>query len=171
MPTSQLRFNVGFIVHEEIGYSHDFTLEFPRLDLPPDLSVEQFRGSARFSRTPQGLLLDATLSASLPAECGRCLDELIQSISTTFTELYAFDPRSQTDSGLLVPESGIIDLAPLAREYLLLAVPINALCRPDCAGLCPVCGENRNHVDCGHAAQSPVNPGLAQLNDLLNDEE
>jgi uncharacterized protein len=44
-----------------------------------------------------------------------------------------------------------IDLEPLARETVLLELPLAPLCREDCAGLCAECGADRNTVDCGHA--------------------
>jgi uncharacterized protein len=82
-----------------------------------------------------------------------------------FTELYAFSRNSVTDSGLLFPEDGHIDLAPLVREYALLAVPITPLCRPDCKGLCPVCGENQNETTCNHS-EDEINPDFEILKSL-----
>jgi uncharacterized protein len=76
--------------------------------------------------------------------------------------LYAFKKENVTDSGLLMPEDAHIDLQPLVREYALLEIPINPLCRPDCKGLCIECGENRNELDCGHRN----NPGDTPLSNL-----
>jgi uncharacterized protein len=70
-----------------------------------------------------------------------------------------------TESGLLAPEDGQIDLEPLLREYALLEIPISPLHSPDCKGLCPVCGENLNKTDCGHRPE-PDSP-FAVLKDLL----
>ena len=55
-----------------------------------------------------------------------------------------------TDSELLVPEDGNIDLDDLAREYLVVEIPINPLCRPDCKGLCVECGADLNVEVCEH---------------------
>jgi len=46
-----------------------------------------------------------------------------------------------------------IDLVPLVRDAIVLALPMNPLCRADCKGLCPVCGADRNRVDCGHTGE------------------
>ena len=70
-----------------------------------------------------------------------------------------------TESGLLVPEDGQIDLEPLLREYALLEFPISPVCKPDCKGLCPVCGENLNRTDCGHRPET--DSPFAVLKDLL----
>jgi uncharacterized protein len=88
--------------------------------------------------------------AMLEAVCVRCLDTFLQPLDIDFTELYAFSDRTASDLGLILPEDGKIDLVPLLREYMTLEIPISPLCRPDCKGLCPICGENMNYTTCNH---------------------
>lgn len=145
-----LQLNVGFIIHETIGYSRAIPLEAERYRLPPELELRHLQGTALVTRTAQGLLVQVRLKAETTAECVRCLTEFDQPLEIDFTELYAFTPASATESGLLVPDSGKINLAPLVREEMLLAIPISPVCRPDCQGLCPVCGENLNEVSQPH---------------------
>jgi uncharacterized protein len=98
-------------------------------------------------------------------ECVRCLVEFHQPLHTQFSELYLFNtPHSTGDlqvksgaqvhasseMGVIVPEDGNIDLAPLVREYILLEIPIRPLCRPDCKGLCILCGADLNTDPCEH---------------------
>jgi uncharacterized protein len=166
-----LRINVGFLVKADAGYSRTIEFDVEEMVLPPDLSIEDLRGSARFGRTPQGLIVEVALSGRTQTECARCLDEFELPIATEFTELYAFDERSMTDSQLLVPANHQIDLAPLAREYLLLDEPITPLCRPDCKGLCPVCGVNWNREQCEHQHRPPIDPRLSTLKDLINPKD
>lgn len=161
-----LRLNVGFIIHESIGYSRDFPLEIPQLRLPPDLELYDLRGFARVTRTAQGLLVQVRLSANVRTQCVRCLTEFMQPLDVDFTELYAFTPNSVTESGLIVPENGKIDLAPLVREEMLVAIPMSPLCREDCSGLCPVCGENLNENPHEHEDEG-VDPRLDVLKSLL----
>lgn len=130
----------------------------PSLQLPPDFNVTDFSGMVRISRTPQGLLLQGDFHANTDLECVRCLEGYSQGLHTTFDELYAFDERSLSDSGLLVPEDGILDLAPLVREYLMLEEPISPLCKPECRGLCAICGENLNLRQCEHVIGSANQP-------------
>lgn len=153
-----LRINVGFLIHSPIGTNRDMHFELPRLKIPPDFDAAGFSGTVRINRTPQGLLFQGEFQGITELECVRCLEGFSQHLHTTFDELYAFDERSISDSGLLVPEDGVIDLAPLVREYLMLEVPISPLCKLDCRGLCATCGENLNLRQCEHIAESDHQP-------------
>jgi len=152
-PRYPLRINVGFLVYQPIGTYRDFDFELPVVQLSPDFEINNLNGTAHISRTPQGLLVEAEFSGSLTQECVRCLEEYAQPLHTKFSELYAFRYRRNTESDLYVPEDGQIDLAPLAHDYLMLEMPIKSICRPDCKGLCSVCGENLNVTICEHQAQ------------------
>jgi uncharacterized protein len=105
--------------------------------------------------------------ALIDLECVRCLNSFQQTLNINFTELYAFSQRYVTDSGLIMPETGIIDLAPVLREYILLEIPISPLCRPDCKGLCPLCGNDLNESTCYHEDDSG-DPRLTSLKVLLD---
>ncbi len=166
-PHSPLRLNVGFVVAQSAGFSREFPFDLPKINIPPDLQLSSLTGSIRATRTPQGILLQADFKAQILLECVRCLTDFQQSLEVNFTELYAFSQRYVTDSGLLMPETGIIDLTPVMREYILLEIPISPLCRPDCKGLCPICGNNLNESTCTHE-QEPGDPRLASLKKLLD---
>lgn len=165
-PRKPFRINVGFIAHEEIGRNHDFPFEFDKLVLGGDLELRGLDGLVNIGRTPQGLVLQADFSAITSLICVRCLQEFSHELSWSFTELYAFDERSETDSGLILPEDGHIDLAEMLREYALLEIPISPICKQDCQGLCMECGQNLNEKDCGHKPAEPDFP-FAKLKDLL----
>ncbi|MCH7481045.1 MAG: DUF177 domain-containing protein [Chloroflexi bacterium] len=80
------------------------------------------------------------------------------------------DSRSITESELLVPDNHIIELGPLVREYLVLDMPINPLCKPDCLGLCADCGKNLNDSPHVHDEAS-VDPRFSALQDLLKEDD
>ena len=164
-PRRPLRLNVGFLIKSPIGTDRDFNFDFDKIQLGDDLTMNRFCGTARFDRTPQGLLLQGDFEGVADLECVRCLEPFSQSLKWSFTDLYAFNKSNITDSGLLVPENGQIDMEPLLREYALLEFPISPVCQPDCKGLCPICGENLNQADCGHRLE-PAPPFMA-LKDLL----
>ena len=166
---SPFHLNVGFIAHEDVGYSREFTFEFDQIQISDDLTLRQFKGAATFGRTPQGLIVQGNFSAATTLECARCLTQIEQKIAWKLTELYAFKEKSASESELIMPEDGHIDLEPLIREYALLELTINPVCKADCKGLCIVCGEDLNNSDCGHNEDITNNSPFAALKDLLEE--
>jgi len=145
-----LRLNVGFLIHQPIGVSRDFHFDFEHIKLGPDLALDSLTGVTRVGRTPQGLLVSARFNGSVSSECVRCLTEFQQPLGTEFNDLFAFNKNNLTESGLILPEDGKIDLEPLVRDYLMIEIPISPLCRIDCKGLCIYCGANLNEETCEH---------------------
>jgi uncharacterized protein len=166
-PHSPLRLNVGFVVAQSTGFSRDIPFDLPQINIPPELHLSGLAGVVRATRTPQGILLQVAFQALINLECVRCLTSFQQTLNIDFTELYAFSKRYITDSGLIMPETGIIDLNPVLRDYILLEIPISPLCRPDCKGLCPICGNNLNESTCHHEDDF-VDPRMASLKSLLD---
>ncbi len=166
-PHRPFRLNVGFIVHEEVGYNREFPFAFDEI-LLDDLRLRTFQGQAMIGRTPQGLIVQARFEAVTVLECVRCLAPFDYHLHLDMTELYAFNKKSVSESGLLLPEDAHIDLQPLIREYALLALPISPICKADCKGLCPVCGEDLNQIACGHQPATRESP-FSALKDLLGE--
>jgi len=162
------RLNVGFIAHEDVGYTHDFTFEFPTIRIGDDLELAGFNGIVNVGRTPQGLLFTGNFRSGTVLECVRCLRPFEQELRWTLSELYAFTSKSVSDSELILPEDAQVDIEPLIREHALLEIPINPICRIDCLGLCPICGEDLNVRDCGHRPGRGASP-FAALRDFLSE--
>ena len=167
-PRLPFRLNVGFIVHQEVGYKREIPFEFEQIQISDDLDLRHFEGVASIGRTPQGLILQAKFSAETTLECVRCLNEFEQSLTWDLVELYAFNEKSVSESELLLPDDAHIDLQPLIRDYALLEVPIKPICKPTCQGLCSVCGEDLNQIDCGHKDIAEDSP-FSALKDLLGE--
>jgi uncharacterized protein len=165
-----LRLNVGFLINQSVGTSRDFLFDIPHIHLEPDLNLGDLSGFARVSRTAQGLLVQVKMRATFLVECVRCLLETQLPLQVDFTELYTFLRNSNPGTDLVLPENAQIDLAPLLREYMILEVPINPLCSPDCQGICPICGENLNITSCDHPVEVFDSP-LAGLQSLLDGQE
>ena len=166
-PRKPFRINVGFIIHEEVGYSHEIPFEIEKVILE-DFELRNFAGKIDIGRTPQGLVVQGKFSGETTLECVRCLKEFHYPLQWEITELYAFNKKSVSESELLVPDDAHIDLAPLIREYALLEIPIKPLHDPDCKGLCIECGQDLNIKDCGHSQESDDSP-FATLKDLLDE--
>jgi uncharacterized protein len=158
--------NVGFIVHQTVGYIREFPFDFDSVFLPPDTQLSDLNGVVRVTRTAQGLLVEVKLQAGTTVDCVRCLTEFSQPLVTDFTDLYAFNQNSVTESGLIFPENGKINLTPSVRDEMLVSIPINPVCKPDCKGLCPVCGENLNETSCEHTDEN-IDPRSDTLESLL----
>jgi uncharacterized protein len=149
-PRHPFRLNVGFIIHEEVGSVYDFPFEFNKIKVGDDLELRGFSGLVNIGRTPQGLLISGKFTGETTLECVRCLISFDHTLAWEMTELYAFNEKSVSESGLIIPEDAQIDLQPLIRDYALLEFPINPICKPGCKGLCSVCGQDLNLRDCGH---------------------
>jgi uncharacterized protein len=75
-------------------------------------------------------------------------------------------PAEDWDEALLIDEHHVLDMGEVVRQALWLVGPMDAVCRPDCEGLCPECGGNRNLGEC-HCDPSAVDPRWAALQELL----
>jgi uncharacterized protein len=162
-----LRLNVGFLLNKNTGYSRNFEFFEPAVQLGDDLDVTDLHGAIQLTRIGEGLYAQGRLDASTTLDCVRCLLPYLQNLKLELSDLFAFPPKRASESLLSIPESGILDLNPIVREYFLLDIPIQPLCRKDCKGLCPVCGGNLNESDCNHT-QDEIDPRLEALRALID---
>lgn len=95
----------------------------------------------------EGILITGAVSGTYRLECRRCLQEVTESFSVPVEELFLSGPP---DVDAYRVDGEFIDLEPMVRDAVVLGMPLNPLCRPDCRGLCPQCGQNLNEADCGH---------------------
>lgn len=93
------------------------------------------------SRATTGTLFELAFQARLHGPCYRCLDDAVLDVPIRAREYQATNPDNEE---LVTPyvEEDTLDLTGWARDALVLALPDKILCRPDCAGLCPVCGRD-----------------------------
>ncbi|MGL5808634.1 MAG: YceD family protein [Nocardioides sp.] len=113
----------------------------------------------------EGVLVSGSAAADAVGECVRCLAPVDESVAIELREFYAYDaPENHADDGLDVRrlEGDLIDLEPLIRDSVVLALPFQPLCADDCPGLCPECG-TRLAEDQGHAHEAAIDPRWASL--------
>jgi uncharacterized protein len=163
VPSRLLRFQIGFLLAEGKAHQAENTLDMPRIQVADDLFFDFLRGKLRFSRTSEGVLVQGLLHTQTVAECRRCLKDVVVPIEISLEELYIYPARP--DAEFVVPETGVLDLAPLLREEAILSLPSGALCREDCAGLCLDCGQNFNDGQCD-CADKRIDPRMASLKAL-----
>jgi uncharacterized protein len=130
----------------------------PELDARPSPAGLRFQG--RLEPSGEDYLLRGQLSGSLSTTCSRCLEPAELPLDVPVSVVYVErsppkrgqdgkdDPDDLETPDVLTFEDGLVDLALEIRDEILLAIPVSVLCRADCAGLCSVCGGNRNQNPC-----------------------
>ena len=154
------------------------------IEAPADLGYDVYgvpEGSPidlelRLEAVMDGVLATGTASAQVVGECVRCLDPLRDDLVADFQELYVYDPVATgngDDDGdadeEMVLEDELLDLEPVLRDAVVLALPHNPVCDPECPGLCPECGA-RLADDPDHTHGDPVDPRWATLSRLTQDQ-
>jgi uncharacterized protein len=117
---------------------------------------------------PGGITADGTVTTTWSGECRRCGGPVGGRVSARVRERFAPTGGTVRDEEAYPLTGDELDLEPLARDAVLLDLPLAPLCREDCAGLCPTCGVNRNTETCDCAP--PPDPRWAAL-DALRDRD
>lgn len=142
-----------FVGHlSEGAYSlgeHDFTL--PK-GIDYDVSL---------TNAGEGILVTGVIRCHVEGTCDRCLESAEFDVAGEVDEYFLFEEPAEEvseddDDALdyfLVKPDNTIDLSDAFMSAIIMETPFVVLCDPDCKGLCPVCGENLNERDCGHASQ------------------
>lgn len=141
---------------------------------------------ARFEKVGSGVLLDGRFTLEAVVPCRRCVTDVRLSLPATFTlnlvprqslragsdgeDEMTDDERADRGGSFRMEDAEqetydgkVIDLDPILREQILLALPMNApTCREDCKGLCGMCGQNLNEQACG-CDPHPPDPRFAAL--------
>ena len=137
----------------------DWALELVRI--PEGAEVEL---DLRLEAVMEGVLVSGTVRAPLAAECGRCLEPVVATLEAEIQELYAYDP-ADADDEVSVLVGDLLDLRPVLRDAVVLAMPINPVCDDACAGLCVTCGARLADLPADHAHDEP-DPRWAKLSGL-----
>lgn len=116
------------------------------------------------ARTVAGYSLRLRYLAGLRGPCMRCLEDARDEIEIDSREVD--QPRGGEDLDSPYLDGGVLDVRAWARDALVLVLPAQIVCRGDCLGLCPVCGENLNEAEPGHAHESEPDPRWAKLSEI-----
>ena len=126
-----------------------------------------------YYRSGMDLFLSGNIKIRTDATCARCAEDFESETNRPFR--LVLSPKAAgygAESGLRADdlefslyEGDEIDMSPLICEQILLALPTRPLCREDCAGLCPRCGNNRNRVQCDCRAET-FDPRLEVLRSI-----
>lgn len=148
---------------------------------PGDLGTEVIgvaRGSVleldlRLEAVMEGVLVSGTARGQASGQCVRCLDDLVQPFEVSFQELFVYsdkarhrekvDPEDETEEHEL--QDDLVDLEPVLRDAVVLALPFQPVCSQDCPGLCSQCGARL--ADDPEHAHDIVDPRWAALQSLV----
>ena len=131
-------------------------------------------GEVKLMRTNRGILVNGTVYTKVKVTCSRCLNLFDCPLTLDIEEEYF--PTTDVVSGaqlslpeepgcFTIDERHILDLTEAIRQYALVATPMKPLCREDCAGLCPNCGQNLNQGTCD-CPRGEVDPRWSELTKL-----
>jgi len=172
-PVSQLTHSVAEILGRP-GEYRDFTVRgtlagvrtpLARVDGAP------VTAALRAESVVEGILVTGAVDAMAVLECARCLTDFETAVPLErVCELFLASGHELPAEEDAYEISGLeIDLEPLLRDELMLALPLNPLCAPDCRGLCPQCGQNFNEgsCDCTEDDSDPRWAALAVIREQL----
>ncbi len=176
-----MQYNVAQLLKGSTGVQRRYDVREEIWNLDPDLEpITLLVGSITLMRTSQGILATGGLRVTLRLTCHRCLEPMTSEVELELEEEFhpqadfaeaSLDklPEEELDEALLIDEHHVLDLSEVVRQGLWLSAPMEAVCRPDCAGLCPRCGGNRNIGEC-LCKDEEIDPRWAALQSLLSDE-
>lgn len=152
-----MQINVAQLLKEPVGAKRNYEID----GLAGENDENRVKGHIELIRTGRGILAEGKFSSDIKGSCSRCLAEVKKQISFIMEE--EFFPAVDITSGahlnpppdeFRITENHILDLREAIRQYIIMATPTRLLCRPDCPGICPVCGQELARGDCGHATRS-----------------
>jgi DUF177 domain-containing protein len=177
-PAGRLTYHVARLLAEGIGASRVHPVAGVMLELGEDLRQgDPIEGAVHLARTNRGLLVTGHLTTSLETQCSRCLRDIEVPItvdlaeealpSVDLTTGAPVDPSDEPDA-LRLSDHHELALGEAVRDAISLAEPIAPLCRPDCPGLCPVCGEELGSGPHDHE-EAEIDPRLEALRSFYAD--
>jgi uncharacterized protein len=155
-------------------FAHEYAVGELALDDDRVALAGTLRVSGSISRNEDKVVVKGEFAAVAEVECDRCLQSVELPISSEFRVEYVTAETykslqtaelAEEDLALSIFDGEFIDVDELVREQLLLAIPTHTICRENCKGFCPVCGEDRNVTDCNCDA-TEIDPRWTGLKDL-----
>ena len=172
------RVNVASLLQEPVGSTREIGIQLDALHLDDGLTARDVRAEARLTRLKDAILVSAKFQAVVPLECATCLAEFDQPVSKSFSEPFrqtvdvrtgatlpeasnGADAERDDEPAFTIDESHELDLAEALRQWIVLAIPMQPSCGPDCPGPPPGAAGDDEAID----------DRFARLAILLDDEE
>ncbi|MCZ6727479.1 MAG: DUF177 domain-containing protein [Acidobacteria bacterium] len=169
-----MRIRLDLIEEEPFRWNETESIAAESLARLEVIGLTEIESSGSLERAHPGYRFQARLQYGQTLACSRCLKPHEVEVESRLDLIVLVQPPEPTSGeiqleaselGVLAIESDILDTEPILLEQLALNIPMSALCRPDCAGLCPYCGADRNEQpDCCDGQE--IDPRWQALNDL-----
>jgi uncharacterized protein len=168
-----MQINVAQLLRSPIGTVREHDIDLV-MDITGEGDIRRLQGRVSLTRTDRGILVESVLNTEVELTCSRCLELFRYPLTLKITEEYFPTVDVVSGTPLAIPdelgsftidENHELDLTEAVHQYALLAVPMKPLCRQDCAGLCPVCGQNLNLGECQCLPQE-ADPRWAKLRQI-----
>jgi uncharacterized protein len=169
-----MRIRLDKIEDQPFRWSETESVAAESMERPDLLELTDVEWSGSVAASPPGYRLLAALRYDQKLACGRCLKPYDVKVESEIDLVIMVNPPEPTtgevqleesDLGVLTLASEELDTDPILREQLELNIPMSTLCRPNCAGLCPHCGADRNEApDCCDGRD--IDPRWQALGDL-----
>ena len=169
-----MELNLEEALEAPVAVSYRLEVPMGRLERPELLVLEPVAFTGTLQKADPGFVLSGEFSVAGEIACSRCLTPVAFSGSSEVSWLFAPTHRrpseeetelTTSDLDVVWYDGFVVPFDPLVEEQLLLELPMKPLCRPDCLGLCPRCGADRNSAPCG--CQEAGDERLAKLKSLL----
>lgn len=154
------------------GEMREFDLEVPAPEKWGEGLVSVQAGApvaveVRLESVHEGILVSATAEAESSGVCSRCLIDIVEPVEVEIQELFAYPGEEATDFEV---QDDHVDLETLVRDAIVLSLPFQPVCQPDCPGLDPVTGE-RLTASTGSEQREPLDPRWAALQGYTTDHD
>jgi len=173
-----LAFNVAQLLKEGVGATRHYQLTGELYDIDAsNPGIVPIEGYLDLVRTPRGVLAQGRAALTLQATCRRCLAPFASAVTLEIEEEYVatidvvtglrLKLEADDEAELLINDHHTLDTSEVLRQLAVAATVAPGLCRPDCKGICPVCGADLNREAC-HCHLDRVDPRVAALAGLLH---
>lgn len=166
----------------ERGRAYEFFWELPLhgiivYDGQEFLFDGELVAKVKMQRQGKRVIADIGICARAEAPCSRCLEKTELALNHEFRYFYVSSDEDEEEAAdrdehtvFIGEEPTSLDISDQIWETLVMSFSEKVLCRPDCKGICPVCGSNKNYEECS-CEKSATDPRLAVLADALDDEK
>ncbi len=168
-----MEMNVSQLLRDPIGSTRDFQID-DIIDINGDGQSHKIKGNCTLMRLQSSILVKCALNTEVELMCSRCLAKFRHPIKIKFEEEFlptidilsgAHLEEPEESGAFTIDEQHTLDLTEAVRQYSLLNIPMKALCKKECAGLCPTCGKNLNEGKC-RCPKEKIDPRWSKLAEL-----